>query len=411
MKKVYIYTLGCKSNQYEAKKIMEDFYNFGLTEAENIGNADIIIINSCCITNTAQAKSRKYARRAAREKENATIVLTGCFATIISEKLDFIDLIIPHKDKMKTATLVMNFLGLEMKKNDNPISIKNKTRTILKIQDGCNRRCTYCIIPDIRGNETSFSLDSIISETKKFVKQGFKEIVVSGMVTGNWKNKDLKFIDLLKELVKIKEFRLRISSLDVRDINDDLIKFILKTDKICNHLHIPLQSGSEEILNKMNRRYSPDKFKSIVKLAEEIDPLISITTDVICGFPGETEDNFMDTFNLLNELPIFDIHIFPFSVRPGTPAEKFKPVVAENIKKNRVNKLIELKNKKRLIYFEKNINKKVKVLIEKSGKLWSKGFSENYIEVKINETLEPDNFYNVKLIEFDENGMVGMISK
>ena len=420
--KVGIYTLGCKVNSYESEYVAGLFKKSGYEIADFNDICDIYIINTCTVTNQSDSKSRKIIREAIRKNSEAIIVAMGCFVESNKDKLpEGIDIVIGNKDKSKVVELVEEYintktpinvlsddLGLEFE--DMEIStFGNKTRAFVKIQDGCENYCTYCIIPSVRGKCRSKDKDKVIEEITNLVNNGYKEIVLTGIHTGHYGvDLDTSFADLLKELVKIPNlYRLRISSIETTELNDEVLDILRNSNIICNHLHIPLQAGSNEILKLMNRKYDIDYFIKKIEEIRSIRPDIAISTDIIVGFPGETEELFQETLNNARKIGFTKIHVFPYSIRNNTPAAKFKNQIDGNIKKDRVKRLISLSEELEEEYMKKFIGKKLDVLIERYENGYSIGHTSNFLLVKINKEYKQEDIVDTEIIEVEYPYVLG----
>ena len=353
--KVGIYTLGCKVNTYESEYVISLLEENGYTISSFDDVCDIYIINTCTVTNQSDSKSRKIINQAIRRNSNACVVAMGCFIEANKDiKIDGVDIYIGNKDKSKIVDLIKEwFKNREEIRNlysdlgttfeDMEINkIKEHTRAFVKIQDGCENFCTYCIIPYVRGKCRSKDKDTVIKEINDLVNNGYKEIVLTGIHTGNYgADLDYNFADLLEELVKIEGLKhLRISSIEITELNDKVLKLIKNNSIICNHLHIPLQAGSNHVLKMMNRKYDLEYFQNKIETIRNIRSDISISTDIIVGFPGETEEDFNSTLLFSKQIGFSKIHAFPYSVRYGTAASKFPNQLDGAIKKERNHKLI-----------------------------------------------------------------------
>lgn len=397
--KFYIYTLGCKVNTYESNVMRDNLIDAGYREATNKQDADIYIINTCTVTNTSDNKSLKMIRQAIRENENAIVVVTGCMSQIRYKELSEIkgiDIIIGSYGKNNIVNYIKEYL-------DNPkqiIDIKDlndvdfehmklndfkQTRAFVKIQDGCENFCSYCIIPYSRGKVRSKEPRLVIDEIKKLINIGHKEIVLTGIHTGHYGEEfnNFNFFDLLNDIIKIRGLeRLRISSIEMNEITADIIKLFNENKILVDHLHIPLQSGSNNILKAMNRKYNKEQFIEKINNIRKVRPNISITTDVIVGFPGETDELFNETIDTIKKIKFSKIHVFPYSRRSGTVADELPNQIDEKIKKVRVHKLLEISKELEIVYMEKFINKKITFIPEiyKDGYLI--GHTGNYLLVK-----------------------------
>ncbi len=399
--KVSIYTLGCKVNLYESEVIINEFKKKGYEIVPFESKSDICIINTCTVTNTSDKKSRNIIRQAVKNNPNAVIVVMGCYSQIRSEdikNIDGVDIIIGNTNKSRVVLLVEEYL--KNKKSINKIedimhttfelmeldSFETRTRAFVKVQDGCNNFCSYCIIPYTRGNIRSKEKEDVVNEIKCLVKNNYKEVVLTGIHTGHYgKDRyDYDFSDLLSELCKIDGLeRIRISSIEITELDDKFINTLRKNEKIVNHIHIPLQSGCDKTLKEMNRKYDTKYYKSKIDEIRKIRPGISITTDLIVGFPNETIEDFFKTYEFLKEINFSKIHVFPYSRRKGTPADLMDNQVDEKTKKERVKKVLELSRTLEEKYMNEFLNKDVEVLIEKYEDGIITGHTGNYIQVKL----------------------------
>ena len=397
--KFQIYTLGCKVNTYESNVMRDALLNKGYFEVGLKEKADITIINTCTVTNTADSKSMKVIRQAVRRNENAIIVVCGCLVQNKKEevsKIDGVDIVIGNINKSKIVDYIEKYIEEKkqevdvrniMDTNFEPMMLNNfnKTRAFVKIQDGCNNFCSYCIIPYTRGNVRSKDKQSVLKEIQLLVDEGHKEVVLTGIHTGNYGAEfaNYKFADLLKDIVKIDKLeRLRISSIEITEINDDVMEVIKENNILVDHMHIPLQSGSDAVLKRMNRKYDKEYFINKIKKLRKIRPNISITTDVIVGFPGETEEEFEETIETIKKIKFTKLHVFPYSKREGTKAAIMDGQVDENIKKKRVKILLQLSKELEYNYMEKFIGKKVIFIPEMVKEEYIIGHTGNFLNVK-----------------------------
>ena len=397
--KFQIYTLGCKVNTYESNVMRDALLNKGYFEVGLKENADITIINTCTVTNTADSKSMKVIRQAIRRNENAIIVVCGCLVQNKKEevsKIDGVDIVIGNINKSKIVDYIEKYIEEKkqevdvrniMDTNFEPMMLNNfnKTRAFVKIQDGCNNFCSYCIIPYTRGNVRSKDKQSVLKEIQLLVDEGHKEVVLTGIHTGNYGAEfaDYKFADLLKDIVKIDKLeRLRISSIEITEINDDVMEVIKENNILVDHMHIPLQSGSDAVLKRMNRKYDKEYFINKIKKLRKIRPNISITTDVIVGFPGETKEEFEETIETIKKIEFTKLHVFPYSKREGTKAAVMDGQVDENIKKKRVKILLQLSKELEYNYMEKFIGQKVIFIPEMAKEDYIIGHTGNFLNVK-----------------------------
>ncbi len=417
-----IYTLGCKVNDYESNVMRDKLVNNGYKEA--LKEADIVIINTCSVTNTADKKSIKTVKQAIKNNPNSFIVVTGCSSQNKKEaflNIDGVDLVIGNIGKSNIVNYIENRNIKEdvrdiTKVEFEPMILNNfkKTRAYVKIEDGCNNFCSYCIIPYVRGNIRSKKEIDVIEEVKNLVAKGHKEIVLTGIHTGHYGadiNSSLSL--LLEKLIKIDNIeRIRISSIEITELNESVLDIFKKSKILVSHLHIPLQSGSNNILKKMNRKYDTNYFIDKIRRIREIRKDISITTDVIVGFPGETDEEFKETIETCKKVNFSKIHVFPYSRREGTKADLMDNHIDEGIKKSRVKRLIKLSEQLENNYFRLFINKEVEFIPEiyKDGFLI--GHTGNYLLVKT-RGLEDNLNKNVtvKILEVDYPYVVGQIIK
>lgn len=392
--KFYIYTLGCKVNTYESQVIHDMLINNNYVEDEN---ADIYIINTCTVTNTSDNKSLKVVRRCIRNNPNAIIIVMGCMTQTSPDLLNNIgaSIVIGNKYKSqipelieeyrKTKTPIIKIEDLrkstfeEMKLNN-----FDRTRAFVKIEDGCNNFCSFCIIPYARGNVRSRDFNSVLDEVKLLVSEGHKEVVLTGIHTGHYGfDIDTSFSELLEALVKVEGLeRLRISSIEITELTSDFMKVLKNSKVIVDHLHIPLQSGSDTILKLMNRKYDKTYFINKIEEIRSIRPEISITTDVIVGFPGETEELFEETIETIKKIKFTKLHVFPFSLRKGTKAETLPNHLDEKTKKDRCRRLIDLSKELEIEYMNKFIGREVVFIPEVYKDGYLIGHTGNYLLVK-----------------------------
>lgn len=416
--KIFIETLGCKVNTYESEVIKEEFLRNGYELAENISDANVIVVNTCSVTNQSDAKSRKVIRNARKNNKNAILVVCGCSSQNHQDELKDLgaDILIGNKDKSKIFDYVNNYDNKQIINYYNMIntdfekmSLDNyseRTRAFVKIQDGCNNYCSYCIIPYLRGTIRNKDLNDAINEINTLVNNGFKEIVLTGIHTGSYP----ELVKLIQEISKNDKLeRIRISSIEATEINDEFLKELKNNNKICNHMHIPVQAACDNTLKKMNRKYDMNKFKEIINKIREVRPDINITTDLIVGFPTETKEDFLESYNNAKEIKFGKIHVFPYSKRDGTVAAKMKSIVTDAEKKERTHKMITLSNKLENEYYNKFIDKTLSVLVEEVFDKYCTGHTDNYIKVIINKKLEHNKFYNIKIIKVDNCNVYGEV--
>ena len=412
MKKFMIKTLGCKVNSYESEFIRTLFLNKGYTEVEN--GADVIVVNTCTVTNTADNKSKKVINNVKEHNgKNAIVVACGCFCENNKEKIEDLinaDIILGNKDKSHIVEYVEDFAKnkkriIKMYDMSNVLfedmeikKYEHNHRAFVKIEDGCNNFCSYCIIPYVRGRVRSKDFNTCLMEFNDIALNGHKEIVLSGIHTGQYNSNGKKLSDLINEISKIEQIkRIRLSSVEITELDDGMMKIIENNPKFVSHLHIPLQSGCNKILKLMNRKYDLDYFTNKVDEIRKYRKNISLTTDVIVGFPGETEEDFLETYNYCKSIGFAKIHVFPYSDRNGTVASRMENKVPGNIKKDRARRLISLSQELENAYIEKFISRKISVLIEREDNGYYYGVSEEYIPVKLKGKYECNEIYDIVL--------------
>ena len=418
MKKFYIHTMGCKSNQFESSVIAENLEKNGIAKTKNIEDADYYILNSCTVTHKSDNEAMYLLRSAKHKKHDITTILTGCVAQIEKEKLlknDFIDYVIGNNEKLdlynvlkeaeKTHCAAADIMKLE-EFNKVELIDTAKTRASLKIQDGCDNRCSYCIIPFARGKSRSADIDFIIEQINNFSKHGFKEVVLTGIHIGLWgKDINMTLLDLLRAIEsKTTIERYRLGSLNPHEITDELLEFLSKSKKFCPHFHLSLQSACNRTLKRMNRHYTVEYY------LDQIEDIVSrfdkpfLGSDIIAGFAGETEDDFQTTVENLNKSKLSQIHTFPYSIRKGTIAEKMEGHLPDKIKEERAGIIKKISAEKINTFLKSNIGSEQEVLIEKrpakNGKF--KGVTRNYITVQ----LEDGEFNSLKKIILTKENIV-----
>ena len=406
MKTVAFCTLGCKVNQYETNAMMQKMIEAGYEVVDFETKADIYIINTCTVTNMADKKSRQMLRRVKEINPEAILVAVGCYAQVAKEKLEQIpeiDLIlginekndiVKYVEQASKNTYVSDVLHQTEFLDFGDVTYTEKTRAVIKVQDGCNQFCSYCIIPYARGRIRSRKPESVIKEITDVAKEGIKEVVITGIHIASYGkdfNTEYRLIDLLEEIQKVDGIqRIRLGSLEPTLITEEFVTRLKKLSKICDHFHLSLQSGCDETLKRMNRKYTTDQFKHVVELLKNAYPEVHLTTDVIVGFPGETEEEFNKTYEFLKEIKFYKMHVFKYSPRSGTVAAKMPNQIDGNVKEERSNKLIELSDKNEKEYNQQYIGKEVEVLLEEREGEYLKGHTTNYMVVKMktNENLE-----------------------
>lgn len=430
VKKVAFYTLGCKLNFSETSTIARNFKNEGFQRVDFESKADVYVINTCSVTDNADKRFKSIVKNALKQNSNAFLIAVGCYAQLKPEELaavDGVDLVLGATEKFNVTSyindLTKNEVGeihsCEISEADfyvGSYSIGDRTRAFLKIQDGCDYKCTYCTIPLARGISRSDTLENVLKNAKEIASKGIKEIVLTGVNIGDYgkgefgnKKHEHTFFELVKELDKINGIhRLRISSIEPNLLTDETIDFVSKSSSFVPHFHIPLQSGSDELLKKMKRRYLQKTYTNRVDKIKETMPNACIGVDVIVGFPGETDELFLETYNYLNALNISYLHVFTYSERPNTEAFDMEGVVPNNIRAKRSKMLRGLSVKKRRAFYESQLGKTATVLFENENKEgYIHGFTENYIKVKTpwNPALI-NTLHTVSLTEIDTDGLV-----
>ena len=422
-KVVKFITLGCKVNQYETNAMAQKFLEKGyqIIEEETPENEeikpDICIINTCTVTNMSDRKSRQMLRRMKEKNPNTIVVAVGCYAQVAKEelaKISEIDLVLGNNEKVEIVRHVEEYINNHIDNVEledvmyskefsdfGNVTYTEKTRAVIKIQDGCDRFCSYCIIPYARGRVRSRKPESIVSEITQIASNGIKEVVITGIHIASYgkdfsmsKDPELqnyKLIDLLEEINSINGIqRIRLGSIEPLLITEEFVERLKKLEKICHHFHLSLQSGCDETLKRMNRRYTTEQFKEIVRLLRNAYDDVNLTTDVIVGFPGETDEEFSKTYKFLEEIKFYKMHIFKYSPRKGTKAAVMPNQISGDIKEERSRKLIELSDKNEIEYNESYIEKNVEVLFEEEKDGIFKGHTQNYIMVycELNKNLE-----------------------
>ena len=421
---VAFYTLGCKVNQYETNAMEQQFIQNNYKIVDNTEKADIYVINTCTVTNMADRKSRQMLRRVKEINQSAVIVVCGCYAQVAKTELEQIpevDIILGINEKNKIVQIVEEYLAsknniievADVSKQKEfldfgDVTYTEKNRAVIKVQDGCNMFCSYCLIPYARGRIRSRKIENVVSEIEKIAKQGIKEVVITGIRVASYGkdfgNENIRLINLLEEINKIEGIeRIRLSSLEPTIVDEEFAQRLSKLEKICDHFHLSLQSGCDATLKRMNRKYTTARYKEATEILRKFYPNANFTTDVIVGFPGETDEEFNQTYKFLKEIEFYKMHIFKYSPRKGTVAEKLPNQVDGNIKEERSKKLIELSNNMQNEKNSQYIGKTVKVLFEEYENGYYKGHTTNYMVVKVKEK-EQDGFIdNIKDIEIIGN--------
>ena len=390
--------------------------------------ADVYIINTCTVTNMSDRKSRQIIRRAKQINPNSILVATGCYAQTAKEELEKItdiDLIVGNTEKKDIVKIVEEYRDNKnrerVKMSDinkqkefvdfGSVTYTEKTRAVIKVQDGCNNFCSYCIIPYAKGRVRSRKLESVVKEITEIAAKGIKEVVITGIHIASY-GKDFKnkygLIDLLEEINKIDGIqRIRLGSIEPLLITDDFVQRLSKLEKICEQFHLSLQSGCDETLKRMNRKYTAETFEKEVNLLRKTFPDVALTTDVIVGFPGETEEEFNETYKYLSKIRFTKLHVFKYSPRKGTVAAKMKNQIDSTVKEKRSHKLIELSNECEIEFLDRYVGKELKVLFEKQDGEYIKGHTTNYLVVKAKETELENQIKDVKIVSRDNLELIG----
>ncbi len=426
-----IITLGCKVNQYESEAVEELFLEKGYQRQAR--NADIYVINTCTVTNMSDRKSRQMISRARRDNPDAVIAVMGCYSQVKPEEvaeINGVDIVLGSRNKESVVELCEDILqnknvrdkiiAPSETKSFEELQISNQTemtRAYLKIQDGCNMYCSYCLIPYARGNIVSRGIGDIVEETKRLAANGFKEIVLTGIHVSSFGkdfNEDISLIDAIEAVAKVDGIeRIRLSSMEPRHISRNFLERMKATGKACDHFHLSLQSGSDDILKAMNRKYDTVIFKQKVNLIREVFPNAGITTDIIVGFPGETEENHKQTMSFVEEIKFSKTHLFKFSPREGTRAAKMGDQINGNIKRERLHDLEKVEEKNRIEFLEKQLDQILSVLIESKSdfKGYSGGYSTNYLKVNVKENIPANTIVDIKVTGTLDEELVGNIIK
>ena len=427
MKKISFYTLGCKVNQYETNAMIQKFKeaNYKIVNM-NEEIADIYVVNTCTVTNMSDRKSRQMLRKLKEKNKNAIVVAVGCYAQVAKQELENmseIDIVLGNEEKADIVKYIEQFFNLNTKLIDvnniddkkefcdmGQITYTEKTRAVIKVQDGCNNFCSYCIIPYARGRVRSRNQESIIKEITNIAENGIKEVVITGIQVASY-GKDFGnengLIELLEIINDIKGIeRIRLGSLEPKIISEQFMERLIKLEKVCHHFHLSLQSGCDETLKRMNRKYTTSDIREIVDRLRKYYNDVILTTDIIVGFPGESEEEFEKTYKFLNEIKLYKMHVFPYSPRKGTRAATMENQIDSNIKDIRSKRLIELSDNNQLYYNKSMIGKNVEVLFEEkeieNGVTYYKGHTQNYIMVEHKTEKNLENI--IKEVEIVDTG-------
>ena len=416
MKKVAFYTLGCKVNQYETEAMLELFEKEGYEKAETEDYADVYVINTCTVTHMSDRKSRQYIRRMKKKNPDAIIAVVGCYSQVSPEEIlsiDEVNLVMGTNDRKKIVEEVKKIdASRKVSTVDDIMKVKafeeieinktnGKTRAFMKIQDGCDRYCSYCIIPYARGRVRSRDLESIVKEVENLASNGYKEVVLTGIHVASYgkdiKDSDITLLDVIKQINDIEGIeRIRLSSVEPILFTDEFVEAVSTMDKVCPHYHLSLQSGCDETLKRMKRRYTTEEYKAIVDRLRAAIPNVSITTDVIVGFPGETNEEFDKTYEFLKDIELTHMHVFKYSPRKGTPAATMENQVDPSTKHDRSEKLLQLNEENFNKFGQKMLDKEFNVLFEqKVGDNKYEGLTENYVKVIV----ESDNDISEQILK------------
>ena len=431
MKKVAFYTLGCKVNQYETEAMLELFEKEGYEKAETEDYADVYVINTCTVTHMSDRKSRQYIRRMKKKNPDAIIAVVGCYSQVSPEEIlsiDEVNLVMGTNDRKKIVEEVKKIdASRKISTVDDIMKVKafeeieinktnGKTRAFLKIQDGCDRYCSYCIIPYARGRVRSRDLESIVKEVENLAANGYKEVVLTGIHVASYgkdiKETDIKLLDVIKQINNIEGIeRIRLSSVEPILFTDEFVEAVSAMDKVCPHYHLSLQSGCDETLKRMKRRYTTEEYKTIVDRLRAAIPNVSITTDVIVGFPGETNEEFDKTYEFLKDIELTHMHIFKYSPRKGTPAATMENQVDPSTKHERSEKLLQLNEENFKKFGQKMLDKEFNVLFEqKVGDNKFEGLTENYVKVIVESDKDlSEQILKVKITDVKNEFLEGIL--
>ncbi|NLP47242.1 MAG: tRNA (N(6)-L-threonylcarbamoyladenosine(37)-C(2))-methylthiotransferase MtaB [Epulopiscium sp.] len=433
METVAFHTLGCKVNQYETEAIMELFEKEGYKSVPFDDKADIYVINTCTVTNVGDKKSRQMIRRAHKKNPQAIIIVVGCYAQIAPKEIaqiEGVNMIIGTNQRNQIVRLLQEYEKKQnvmiqvndiMKVRDfeemNISTVQEKTRAYLKIQEGCNRFCSYCIIPYTRGPIRSRSPENIMKEIRTLVNNGFKEIVLTGIHVGSYgkdiKNMEIDLVDLIKDIHSIEGLeRIRLSSIEPTFVTKHFIQTIQALPKVCRHFHLSLQSGSNRTLQRMNRKYTKEIYQEKVELLRYTLKDVALTTDVIVGFPGETTEDFEESYEFIKNMKFSKIHVFPYSPKKGTKAAKYPNQIPNKIKEKRRDQMMKLGEKMEIQFLSNHIGRIHEVLVETrcNGSNMFEGHTSNYMKVKVCSSVPLENtMQQIKMIQQEKDYLIGKI--
>ena len=417
-----ILTLGCKVNQYESEAMSEIFEKRGYREVGNDEFSDVYIVNTCTVTNLSDRKSRQFIRKSKKKNPDSVVAVVGCYSQVspdevkniegvdvvigTTERNKIVDLIEESKESHEKINIVKDLKNVREFANTTNFDSNNRTRAYMKVQDGCNRFCTYCIIPFARGPIRSRTIEDSVREARTLADRGFKEIVLTGIHIGSFGMDlgDMRLIDLIESIAEVDGIeRIRLSSVEPIIITDEFMERAVKTGKLCDHFHLSLQSGSNNILKAMNRRYTREEYIEKANIIRKYMPHAGLTTDIIVGFPGESEEDFADSMSIVREVGFSRIHVFKYSKRKNTKAAVMKNQIDGNVKKERSEKLIALGEEYQEIFERENMKTPQSVLFEEEDKGEYYGYTTNYIRVKAKSDIDLKNkIKSVKILDTGE---------
>lgn len=421
MKKAAFFTLGCKVNQYDTEAVLENFKERGYEVVDFDTFADVYVVNTCTVTHLSDRKCRQMLRKTKKINPDSILVAMGCYAQIAADKIkdqveeidiivgtnkrsQIVDLVEKHQEEqLELINMVEDIMAVEEFEELKISDMGEKTRAYIKVQEGCNNYCTYCIIPYVRGKIRSRKEEQVIEEVKRLAGLGFKEVILTGIHVLAY-GRDLGNTNLIQLLQVVHEIegieRIRMSSIEPVAITEEFINALSKLPKVCHHFHLSLQSGSETVLRRMNRKYTAEEYKQSVERLRTLWPDVALTTDIIVGFPGETDEEFEETIDFVKDIQLAQIHIFPFSPREGTPAARMKNQIAPEVKEKRVKILTAVEKELRHNFMEKHVGETLEVLFEKyhDGKVT--GHTSNYLKVSVQGSEELEN--TIQQVVIDE---------
>lgn len=425
-----IITLGCKVNQYESEAVEEIFKDRGFTKEQE--GADVYVINTCTVTNMSDRKSRQMISRARKNNPDAIIAVMGCYSQVKPEEvseIEGVDIVLGSRNKEEVVELceqmlankdhIDKFVEVSDSKEIEDLQISNQsemTRAYMKIQDGCNMYCSYCLIPYARGNVVSRDIASIIEESKRLAQNGFKEIVLTGIHVASYgldfKDEDLSLINVIEEVAKVDGIeRIRLSSMEPRHITRDFLERMKATGKACDHFHLSLQSGSDKVLKAMNRKYDTSTYKEKVDLIREVFPNAGLTTDIIVGFPTESDEDHRETVEFVKDIKFSKTHLFKYSKREGTRASKMTSQVDGNVKKQRLKDLEQIEEANKKEFLDKQVGKTLSVLFEGKSDMegYKSGYSTNYLRVNTQDQVLSNEIRDVRIIDTIGDELIGKL--